>query len=75
MFSTVYAAAHSIVHAADEVPQDASKEQVLPALKFTANQLGEITENSGVYTPGTIATATRLILKPRETPQTISVIT
>ncbi len=75
MFSTVYAAAHSIVHAADEVPQDASKEQVLPALKFTANQLGEITENSGVYTPGTIATATRLVLKPRETPQSISVIT
>ena len=75
MFSTVYAASNTILHAADEVPQDGSKEQVLPALKFTANQLGEITENSGVYTPGTIATATRLILKPRETPQTISVIT
>lgn len=47
----------------------------LPALTATANQLGEVTEGSGNYTPGAIATATRLVLKPRETPQTVSVVT
>lgn len=41
----------------------------------TANQLGTVTEGSGSYTPGTIATATRMVLTPRETPQSISVIT
>lgn len=40
-----------------------------------ANQLGEITEGTGSYTPGAIATATRLVLTPRETPQSISVVT
>lgn len=47
----------------------------LGATSVTANQLGTITEDSGSYTPGTIATATRLVLTPRETPQSISVIT
>jgi len=47
----------------------------LPSVTVTANQLGEITEGSGTYTPGAIATATRLVLTPRETPQSISVIT
>ena len=42
---------------------------------MTANQLGTITEGSGSYTPGTIATATRMVLSPRETPQSISVVT
>ncbi|BAQ82054.1 ferripyoverdine receptor [Pseudomonas sp. St29] len=41
----------------------------------SADQLGTITEGSGSYTPGTIATATRLVLSPRETPQSISVTT
>ena len=41
----------------------------------TANQLGTITESSASYTPGSIATATRMVLTPRETPQSISVIT
>ncbi|KAF1065802.1 MAG: Ferripyoverdine receptor [Pseudomonas citronellolis] len=40
-----------------------------------SNQLGTVTEGSGSYTPGTIATATRLVLTPRETPQSISVVT
>ncbi len=40
-----------------------------------SNQLGTITENTGSYTPGTIATATRITLTPRQTPQSISVIT
>ena len=47
----------------------------LGATQVTANQLGTITEGSGSYTPGTIATATRLVLSPRETPQSISVVT
>ena len=34
-----------------------------------------MTEGTGSYTPGTIATATRLVLTPRETPQSISVVT
>ncbi|MFJ2446107.1 TonB-dependent siderophore receptor [Pseudomonas sp. NPDC087626] len=47
----------------------------LEATEVTANQLGTITEGTGSYTPGTIATATRLVLTPRETPQSISVVT
>lgn len=54
---------------------DVAETQVLPTITVTANQLGEITEYSGTYTPGKIATATRLLLKPKETPQSISVIT
>lgn len=53
----------------------AQSDQALPAITVIANQLGEITEHSRSYTPGTIATATRLPLTPRETPQSISVIT
>lgn len=49
--------------------------QTLQTVQVTANLLGTITEGSGAYTPGTIATATRLVLTPRQTPQTISVIT
>lgn len=47
----------------------------LQATQITSNQLGTITEGSGSYTPGTIATATRLVLSPRETPQSITVVT
>ncbi|WP_447595376.1 TonB-dependent siderophore receptor [Aquipseudomonas campi] len=47
----------------------------LGATSITSNQLGTITEGTGSYTPGTIATATRLVLTPRETPQSISVVT
>ena len=47
----------------------------LGVTEVTSNQLGSITEDSGSYTPGTIATATRLVLTPRETPQTITVVT
>lgn len=75
MLGATYVATNTIAHASDDTAQNGVTTQVLPTLTITANQLGEITENSGIYTPGTIATATRLILKPRETPQTISVIT
>lgn len=47
----------------------------LEATQVVSTQLGTITEGSGSYTPGTIATATRLVLTPRETPQSISVVT
>ncbi|NVZ83486.1 MULTISPECIES: TonB-dependent siderophore receptor [Pseudomonas] len=47
----------------------------LGATHVVSNQLGTVTEGSGSYTPGTIATATRLVLTPRETPQSISVVT
>ena len=47
----------------------------LGATQVTANQLGTVTEGTGSYTPGTIATATRMVLTPRETPQSISVVT
>ena len=47
----------------------------LQATQVMSNQLGTITEGSGSYTPGTIATATRMVLSPRETPQSITVIT
>ncbi|WP_249729206.1 TonB-dependent siderophore receptor [Acidovorax sp. CCYZU-2555] len=55
--------------------QKQSLDHSLESVTVTANQLGEITEGTGSYTPGTIATATRLVLAPRETPQSISVIT
>ena len=75
MLGLTSVAATTLLHAAEETTQNNAEPLALPTLKFTANQLGEITENSGVYTPGSIATATRLVLKPKETPQTISVIT
>lgn len=75
MLGLTSVAATTLLHAAEETTQNNAEPLVLPTLKFTANQLGEITENSGVYTPGSIATATRLVLKPKENPQTISVIT
>ncbi|VVO27105.1 TonB-dependent siderophore receptor [Pseudomonas fluorescens] len=47
----------------------------LEATSITSNQLGTVTEGSGSYTPGTLATSTRLVLTPRQTPQSISVVT
>ncbi|KAF6686169.1 TonB-dependent siderophore receptor [Pseudomonas sp. EKM23D] len=47
----------------------------LGATQVNANQLGTVTEGTGSYTPGTIATATRMVLTPRQTPQSISVVT
>lgn len=75
MLGLTSVAATTLLHATEETTQNNAEPLALPTLKFTANQLGEITENSGIYTPGSIATATRLVLKPKETPQTISVIT
>ncbi|WAT31392.1 TonB-dependent siderophore receptor [Pseudomonas sp. GXZC] len=47
----------------------------LGTTQVMANQLGTVTEGTGSYTPGTIATATRMVLTPRQTPQSISVVT
>ena len=47
----------------------------LSPTQVTANQLGSVTENTGSYTPGYIATSTRLVLTPKETPQSVTVIT
>ncbi|MBB3104792.1 TonB-dependent siderophore receptor [Azomonas macrocytogenes] len=55
--------------------REASGSMSLDAMTIVDNQLGTITENTKSYTPGTIATATRLVLTPRETPQTVTVIT
>ncbi|HCT25622.1 MAG TPA: TonB-dependent siderophore receptor, partial [Stenotrophomonas sp.] len=59
----------------EDKAKPAPASQTLQTVQVTANLLGTITEGSGAYTPGTIATATRLVLTPRQTPQTISVIT
>lgn len=57
------------------VARIAAETQTLSEVTVVSNQLGEVTEHSGSYTPGAIATATRLVLTPRETPQSVSVIT
>ena len=56
------------------LPQ-ANRTLALAATEITSNQLGTVTEGTGSYTPGTIATATRMVLTPKETPQSITVIT
>lgn len=43
--------------------------------EIISNELGTVTEGTGSYTPGNIATATRLVLSPRETPQSVTVVT
>lgn len=47
----------------------------LDVMTVVDNALGTITENTKSYTLGTIASATRLVLTPRETPQTVTVVT
>jgi outer membrane receptor for ferric coprogen and ferric-rhodotorulic acid len=62
-------------YALERRPEANADVMELDATSVIGNQLGTITEGSGSYTPGTIATATRLVLTPRETPQSITVIT
>lgn len=47
----------------------------LGTMLVASDEFGTITEDSKSYTPGTLATATRLVLTPRQTPQSITVIT
>ncbi len=69
-------ASNSVMQSVATAPISVESDVVqLPTIVVNANQLGEITENTGSYTPGKIATATRLVLTPKETPQSISVTT
>lgn len=47
----------------------------LPAVKISANSLGAETEDTDSYTTGSMSTATPLNLTPRETPQSVTVLT
>ncbi|ASC67433.1 Ferripyoverdine receptor precursor [Achromobacter denitrificans] len=48
---------------------------VLPAVTVSATALTGLTEGTGSYTTRAMGSATKLELSPRETPQTVSVIT
>jgi outer membrane receptor for ferric coprogen and ferric-rhodotorulic acid len=52
-----------------------SEDLELGAATITGTQLAETTEGSGSYTTGAMATATKLPLSIRETPQTVTVVT
>lgn len=47
----------------------------LPAMTVTSDALGAITEYTGSYTTGSTNTATKFDLSPRETPQTVTIVT
>ncbi|WP_256345589.1 TonB-dependent siderophore receptor, partial [Pseudomonas sp. F1002] len=57
---------------ADPAATDAME---LGPTQVSSNQLGNVTEGTDSYTPGSIATATRLVLTPKETPQSVTVVT
>ncbi|WP_280283147.1 TonB-dependent siderophore receptor [Pseudomonas sp. BN415] len=58
-----------------EEQQNGNGSLELVATSITDNRLGEATEGTGSYTTGSTRTATKLSLSPRETPQSVSVIT
>ena len=60
---------------ADHRTTEESGDARLGTVEVVANLLGEITEGSDSYASGAIATATRMVLTPRQTPQSISVVT
>lgn len=47
----------------------------LPAVTVSATGMGDITEGSGSYTVHSVSSSTRLNLVPKETPQSVSVVT
>ena len=55
--------------------QENGKEIVLPTVSVSDQGLGETTEGTGSYTTGRTQTATPLSMSPRETPQSVSVVT
>lgn len=63
------------VYALQPAPVAGDGPMELNPTEVTANQLGNVTEGTGSYTPGTIATSTRLILTPKQTPQSVTVVT
>lgn len=56
------------------IPTSTSSETALAPMVVTAGGLGSTTERSQSYTTGAMSTATKLTLSPRETPQSISVL-
>ncbi|RQO59537.1 TonB-dependent siderophore receptor [Pseudomonas sp. KBW05] len=63
------------VYALQPAPIASDGTMELSPTQVSATQLGNITEGTGSYTPGTLATSTRLVLTPKETPQSVSVVT
>jgi len=63
------------VYALQPAPTTGDGTMELSPTQVSGNQLGNVTEGTGSYTPGTIATSTRLVLTPKETPQSVSVVT
>lgn len=55
--------------------QETSGETTLSAVRVSERVMGEKTEGSGSYTTGKTKTATPLSLSPRDTPQSVSVMT
>lgn len=55
--------------------QEADGGTVLPAVRVSAPLSGETTEGTASYTTGRTRTATPLSLSPRDTPQSVSVVT
>ncbi|VVN28129.1 Ferripyoverdine receptor [Pseudomonas fluorescens] len=63
------------VYALQPAPTTGDGTMELSPTQVSGNQLGNVTEGTGSYTPGTIATSTRLVLTPKQTPQSVSVVT
>lgn len=55
-------------------PQGDSAALELGATSVNASQLGATSEGTGSYTTGTMSSGTKLALTPRETPQSVSVV-
>lgn len=70
--SVLLALASLSTHAAEESDQ---KDRQLETVTVTAEGLGTTTEQTQSYTTGAMATATKLDMSIRETPQSVSVIT
>ncbi|WP_426811138.1 TonB-dependent siderophore receptor [Pseudomonas sp. WOUb67] len=58
-----------------QASHESDSAMLLDATSIQSAALGATTENTGSYTTGVTSTATRLGLSPRETPQSVSVVT
>lgn len=61
--------------ASSQSKEDGRGVAVLPAVTVSAQRPGSDTEGTGSYTTGTTRAATGLSLSPRETPQSVTVVT
>jgi outer membrane receptor for ferric coprogen and ferric-rhodotorulic acid len=74
--AALLAALAALPAGADERPPETTGEaKTLDTVKVEASALGAVTEGTGSYTTGSTNTATKFGLSPRETPQSVSVIT